>query len=105
MGPEAGTGINSASAWLDGAPPAERTAIAAAFMDGVVTDVADPPKHLEKLVVRLELLRVEAEIGMNTRLQREAQTRGDEAAGMALVARGIELRKTKEGLLAALQRP
>jgi hypothetical protein len=93
------------SAWLDGAPPAERAAVAASLMDGVVADVADPPKHLEKLVVRLELLRVEAEIAMNARLQREAQTRGDEAALRALVARGIELRKTKEGLKAALQRP
>ena len=36
--------------------------------------------YLRKLVTRLELLRVDAEIAMNTRLQREAQARGDEAA-------------------------
>ena len=48
---------------------------------------------------------MEAEIDMNARLQREAQARGDEAAARALSVRGIELRKTKEGLQAALQRP
>ena len=50
-------------------------------------------------------LRVDAEITMNTRLQKDAQARGDDAALRALAVRGIELRKTKEGLLAALQRP
>jgi hypothetical protein len=67
--------------------------------------VGDPPSLLGKLASRLELLRVEAEIAMNTRLQREANARGDEEAARALAVRGIELRKTKEGLLAALQRP
>jgi len=56
-------------------------------------------------VFRLEILRVDAEMTMNTRLQKEAQARGDDAALRALAVRGIELRKTKEGLQAALQRP
>jgi len=38
-------------------------------------------------------------------MQREALGRGDEEAARALAVRGIELRKTKEGLMAALQRP
>ena len=56
-------------------------------------------------MIRLEILRVNAEIAMNTRLQKEAQAQGDDAALRAHAVRGIELRKTKEGLLAALQRP
>jgi hypothetical protein len=57
------------------------------------------------LVIRLEILRVDAEISMNTRLQKDAQERGDDAALRALAVRGIELRQTKEGLKTALQRP
>jgi DNA primase len=91
--------------WLDGAPAAERSTVAAALMDTNLSEVGDPPSLLGKLATRLELLRVEAEIAMNTRLQREAHARGDEEAARALAVRGIELRKTKEGLLAALQRP
>ena len=74
-------------------------------MDERFAELADPPGYLRKLVIRLEILRVDAEIAMNTRLQKEAQDAGDEAALRALAVRGIELRKTKEGLLAALQRP
>jgi hypothetical protein len=56
-------------------------------------------------VTRLEILRVDAEITMNTRLQKEAQARGDDDASNAHSRRGVELRQTKEGLKAALQRP
>ena len=44
-------------------------------------------------------------MAMGARLQREAHARGDEATLRALSVRGMELRKTKEGLQAALQRP
>ena len=92
-------------AWLDAASPAVRTTLAAAMRDAGVSTVPDPAAQLRKLTARLEILRVNAEMGMNARLQREAQSRGDEEAARALSLRGIELRKTKEGLMAALQRP
>ncbi len=76
-----------------------------ALMDGSLAEVADPTGLLRKLVTRLELLRLDAEIDMSARLSREAHARGDEAAQRALSIRGMELRKTKEGLQAALQRP
>ncbi len=99
------TGRLQIETWLDAAAPAERSALAAALMDTTLTEVADPPSLLGKLANRLELSRVDAEITMNTRLQRETHARGDEEAARALAVRGIELRKTKEGLLGALQRP
>jgi DNA primase len=92
-------------AWLEILPPDVRESVSVLLMDGSVSRVADPAGQLRKLVTRLELLRVEAEMTMNTRMQKEAQARGDDAALRALAVRGIELRKTKEGLLAALQRP
>jgi DNA primase len=91
--------------WLETAAPAERTTIAAALSANNLAVPANPGGYLGKLVIRLEILRVDAEISMNTRLQKDAQARGDDAALRALAVRGIELRKTKEGLLAALQRP
>jgi hypothetical protein len=99
------TGRLQVDGWLDAAPAAERSTVAAALMDTNLTDVGDPSALLAKLASRLELSRVVAEIEMNTRLQREAHARGDDEAARALAVRGIELRKTKEGLLAALQRP
>ena len=98
------TGKLDVSAWLDTASAGERSAIAVAVMDGGL-DSTNPASLLGKLVIRLEILRVDAEMSMNTRLQKEAQARGDDAALRALAVRGIELRKTKEGLRAALQRP
>jgi DNA primase len=91
--------------WLDSAAPAERAILSGAMMDDGLAGVADPAGRLRKLTVRLELSRVEAEIDMNGRLQREAQTRGDSAAARALMGRGLELRQTKERLQAELQRP
>ena len=99
------TGKLDVPAWLDAAPVAQRKTVAAGLMDGSLAEVADPSSLLRKLVTRLELLRLDAEIEMSARLSREAHARGDEAAQRALSIRGIELRKTKEGLQAALQRP
>jgi hypothetical protein len=79
--------------------------IAAALKDERFAKLADPAGYLRKLVVRLEILRVDAEIAMNTRLQKEAQSRGDDDASNAHSRRGVELRQTKEGLKTALQRP
>jgi DNA primase len=94
-------------AWMDTAPAdtGVRERVAAAMMDDSLTRAEDPPGLLRKLATRLELSRVNAEIDMNARMQREAQERGDEATLRALSVRGIELRKIKEGLRAALQRP
>ena len=92
-------------AWLDTAAPADRSTLATALKDEKFAKLADPAGYLRKLVLKLESLRVDAEMSMNTRLQKDAQARGDDAALRALAVRGIELRKTKEGLLAALQRP
>ncbi len=91
--------------WLDSAPVAQRQTVAAGLMDGSLAKVADPASLLRKLTTRLELQRLDAEIEMSARLSLEAHARGDEAAQRALSIRGIELRKTKEGLQAALQRP
>src|SRR4029077_7596578 len=101
----ADTGALDVPAWLDKAGVADRATIATALKDERFAGLADPPGYLRKLVIRLEILRVNAEIAMNTRLQKEAQAQGDDAALRAHAVRGIELRKTKEGLLAALQRP
>ena len=58
-----------------------------------------------EVVVKLELLRVDAEISMNEKQLEGARTRGDEDAVRALIRRGIELKQTKLGLKAALERP
>ena len=91
--------------WLETVALAERAVIASTLNDDRFAKLADPAGFLRKLVIRLEILRVDAEIAMNTRLQKEAQARGDEDASNAHSRRGVELRQTKEGLKAALQRP
>jgi DNA primase len=90
--------------WQNTAPPDVRATVASAMMDESAK-TEDPPGLLRKLATRLELSRVNAEMDMNSKMQRDAQERGDEATLRALSVRGIELRKTKEGLRTALQRP
>ena len=92
-------------AWLDTAAPGRSRHDRGGPEGRKVRQLADPAGYLRKLVIRLEILRVDAEIAMNTRLQKEAQARGDEDASNAHSRRGVELRQTKEGLKAALQRP
>jgi DNA primase len=99
------TGRIDISAWLDSASPDVRNTISAALMDGSIARVVDPTAAFSKLCAKLQLLRVDAEIAMNQRLQEEAQHRGDEAAVRAINVRGIELKRTKQGLEAARQRP
>jgi DNA primase len=91
--------------WVTATTPDVAARVLAAMDQDPVAKTEDPPGLLRKLATRLELSRVDAEIGMNSRMQREAQGRGDEATLRALTVRGIELRKIKEGLLVALQRP
>jgi DNA primase len=100
----AASGSLDIPAWLETIGPADRATIVAALGDERFAGI-DPAGYLRKLVVRLEILRVDAEIAMNTRLQKEAQSRGDTDASNAHSRRGVELRQTKEGLKAALQRP
>ena len=92
--------------WLDAAPVEQRKTVAAGLMDGSLAEVADPPGLLRKLATRLELLRLEAEIEMSARLSAGGPRAGGRGgAARAESIRGMELRKTKEGLQAALQRP
>jgi len=93
------------AAWLDAMPVEVSAYMSAALMGDGIPDIAEPSKYLRALTTRLELLRVEAEIAMNDRLQREARARGDDETARALIARATELQKTKEGLKQALQRP
>ncbi|HMF40483.1 MAG TPA: DNA primase [Polyangia bacterium] len=102
---QAAAGALDIPSWLETVATADRATIVSSLKDERFAKLTDPAGYLRKLVIRLEILRVDAEIAMNTRLQKEAQTRGDDAALQAHAVRGIELRKTKEGLRAALQRP
>ena len=92
-------------AWLEGGPPDVRRSLSAALMDGGVSRAENPSMKLRALTARLELQRVEAEISMTMRLLEQARSRGDSSATQAMIVRGIELDKTKQGLKAALQRP
>jgi DNA primase len=99
------TGKVDIPAWLDAAPADHRPVIAAAVMDDGLSGMGDPAGLLRKLATRLELSRVNAEIEMTSRQALEAHARGDHDEQRALNLRELDLRKTKEGLLAALQRP
>lgn len=92
-------------AWLESASPEVRATLAAAMMDRGISSAPDPAAQLRKLAIKLETLRVDAEMTENERQLREARTRGDEATIRALSVRGIELRQTKERLQTASQRP
>jgi DNA primase len=99
------TGRLEVADWLAAVPAGQAAAVTGAIMDGSVAEVEDPAGLLRKLTVRLELSRVVAELADNARLHKEALQRGDEREARALATRGIELRKTKGELQAALQRP
>ncbi|HEY8924505.1 MAG TPA: DNA primase, partial [Polyangia bacterium] len=92
-------------AWLEAGPPDVRRSVMAALMDEGVSRAENPSAKLRALGARLELQRVEAEISMTLRMLGEARSRGDVSATQAMIVRGIELDKTKQGLKAALQRP
>ena len=75
------------------------------MMDAGLSRADNPASKLRALSCRLELQRVEAEISMTARLLEQARNRGDAPATQAMMVRGIELDKTKQGLKSALQRP
>ena len=79
--------------------------ISAALMDDSLTNLPNPAGMFRKLSLRLELSRIDAEIEMTSRQSLDANTRGDQDELRALNLRVLDLRKTKEGLQAALQRP
>jgi len=91
--------------WLQGGPADVRRSVSAALMDAGLSQADNPSAKLRALSARLELQRVEAEISMTARLLEQARSRGDSAATLAMMVRGIELDKTKHGLKSALQRP
>jgi len=92
-------------AWLESAAPDVRATLVAAMMDAGISSAPNPTAQLRKLAIKLETMRVDAEMTENERQLREARTQGDEATIRALSVRGIELRQTKERLQAASQRP
>jgi hypothetical protein len=99
------TGTLEIPTWLDAVALADRTAVAAALNDDGLAALANPAGYLGKLVTRLEILRVDAEISMKHAFAEGSAGAGDEDASNALSRRGVELRQTKEGLKTALQRP
>jgi DNA primase len=101
----ASTGRIDIPAWLEAAPPEARQSLSTALMDGSIARVPDPRASLIKLCAKLQLMRVEAEISMNEKQAAAARTRGDEETTHATMVRGIELKQTKLGLKAALERP
>jgi len=92
-------------AWLEAGPPDVRRSISVALMDEGISRADNPAVKLRALVARLELLRVEAEISENKKQLDVARTSGDASRTSAMLKRGSELDKTKQGLKAALQRP
>jgi DNA primase len=101
----AASGRIEIAAWLEAAAPDVRRTVVAALMDGSMSQLPDPAGALRKLVAKLELLRLDAEISMNDRQVDAARSRGDDDAVRAMIRRGIELNQTKLGLKAALERP
>jgi len=101
----ASSGRLDVPAWLEGGPADIRRSLSAAMMDAGVSRADNPAAKLRALSCRLELQRVEAEISMTARLLEQARSRGDSSATQAMMVRGIELDKTKQGLKSALQRP
>ncbi|MEO5768762.1 MAG: DNA primase [Polyangia bacterium] len=99
------TGRLDVPAWLDAGPADVRRSLSLAMMDAGLSRADNPASKLRALSCRLELQRVEAEISMTARLMEQARNRGDATATQAMMVRGIELDKTKQGLKSALQRP
>jgi DNA primase len=101
----AGAGRLDVPAWLDAGPADVRRSLSSAMMDAGLSRADNPAAKLRALSCRLELQRVEAEISMTARLLEQARNRGDTSATQAMMVRGIELDKTKQGLKSSLQRP
>lgn len=85
-------------AWLDAGPVEIREQVSAALMDGRWAKVEALDEALRALVLKLERLRVDAELALAQRQHREALARGNEEEARAISIREMELIKTKLGL-------
>jgi hypothetical protein len=85
-------------AWLDAGPVEIREQVSAALMDGRWAKVEALDEALRAQVLKLERLRVDAELALAQRQHREALARGNEEEARAISIREMELIKTKLGL-------
>ena len=85
-------------AWLDSGPPDIREYVGAALMDGRWSALEAADDALRALVLKLDRLRVDAELALAQRRHREALARGDEEEARAISMREMELIRTKLGL-------
>lgn len=88
-------------AWLDRAPLDIRDHVSAALMDGryaSLTTEEEAARAMAALLLKLERLRVDAELVLAHRQHREALARGDEVEARAISMREMELIRTKLGL-------
>jgi DNA primase len=84
--------------WLDNGPAEIREQVSAALMDGRWAKVEALDEAMRALVLKLERLRVDAELALAQRQHREALARGNEEEARAISMREMELIKTKLGL-------
>lgn len=85
-------------AWLDSGSSDIREYVGAAIMDGRWASVEAADDALRALVLKLDRLRVDAELALAQRQYREALARGDEDEARAISMREMELIRTKLGL-------
>jgi DNA primase len=85
-------------AWLDSGPVDIREHVSAALMDGRWVAIEAPIEAMRALVIKLERLRVDAELALAQRQHREALARGNEEEARAISMREMELIRTKLGL-------
>jgi DNA primase len=88
-------------AWLDSGPADIRDYVSAALMDGrwaSIEAVDDAMRAMHALVLKLERLRVDAELALAQRQYREALASGNEEEARAISMREMELIRTKLGL-------
>ncbi len=88
-------------AWLDGGPADIRDQVSVALMDGrwsSIETLDEAMRALRALILKLERLRVDAELAVAQRQHREALARGNEEEARAISMREMELIRTKLGL-------
>jgi DNA primase len=85
-------------AWLDSGPVDIRDHVSAALMDGRWSSALAVDEAMRALVLKLERLRVDAELAQAQRQYREAIARGNEDEARTISMREMELIRTKLGL-------
>jgi DNA primase len=85
-------------AWLDSGPVDIRDHVSAALMDGRWSALEAVDEAMRALVLKLERLRVDAELAQAQRQYREAIARGNEDEARTISMREMELIRTKLGL-------